>query len=150
MCNCVLLRPGGSMSLQRGRGRQSPPKGVGKSPSALSSWWSECTQVLLRGPQWQTSFNREVTQSSAPVEPGARWHITAALRAAIPRMRHRGVGEFASDHREGGLPAISPNAPNANVAWARRVATASHQLGFSSLGSSFHVETGIFLCVLYT
>lgn len=110
------------MSLLRGRGRQSLPKGVGKSPSALSSSRSECTQVVLRDPprrgsQWQMSFNREVTQSSAPVEPGARWHIIAPLCAAISRMRHRGVGEFASDRREGGLGVISPNA-RANVVWA--------------------------------
>lgn len=104
---CASRGPGVFMSLLRGRGRQSLPKGVGKSPSALSSSWSECTQVALRDPprrgsQWQTSFNREVTQSSAPTEPGARWHITASLRAAIPRMRHRGVGKFSSDHRGGG------------------------------------------------
>lgn len=86
------------------KSRQSLPKGVGQSPSALSSSWSECTQVVLRDPprrgsQWQTSFNREVTQSSTPMDPGARWHITASLSAAISRMRHRGVGKFASDHQ---------------------------------------------------
>lgn len=29
----------------------------------------------------------------------ARWYITASLCAAIPRMRHSGVGKFASDQR---------------------------------------------------
>lgn len=51
------------------------------------------------------------------MEPGARWHITAPLCAAISRMRHRGVGKFASDHQEGGLLVIWPNA-GVNVATA--------------------------------
>lgn len=71
--------------------------------------WSSET-LPRRGSQWQTGFNREVRQSSAPMELGARWHITAPLCAAISRMRHRGVGKFASDHQEGGLLVIWPNA----------------------------------------
>lgn len=146
--------PGVFMSLPRGRGRQSLPKGVGKSLPALSSWWSECTQVVLgdpprRGSQWQTSFNREVTQSSAPMEPGARWHITASPCAAISRMRHRGVCKFASEHREGGLLLISPNA------WANVVRvhcapppppTASFFFFFPFLGRMFSC-VDIFFCL---
>lgn len=92
------------MNPLRGRGRRSFPNRCRQSPSALSSSRGECTQVVLRdaawrGSQWQTSFNGEVRESSWPTGPRARWHITASLCAAIPRMRHSGVGKFASDQQ---------------------------------------------------
>lgn len=99
---------------------EASPKGVGKSPSGLSSSWGECAQVLLRDSPWrgsqrQTSFNGEVRESSWPTGPRARWHITASLCAAIPRMRHSGVGKFASDQQGEGWGVIA--SPNAGGGW---------------------------------
>lgn len=54
MYNCVVGL-GGFMSLVRGRGRRASPKGVGKSPSGLSSSWWECAQVVLGDSPWRGS-----------------------------------------------------------------------------------------------
>lgn len=80
------------------------PKGVGAFPQGCShcgenarKWPSEI--FPQQGSRWQTTFNGEVRESSSPMGLRTRWHIIAALCAAIPRMRQCGVGKFASDQR---------------------------------------------------
>lgn len=120
ICHCVVLGAGQLHEpIERKRQAKLPPNRCRPSPSGLSSSRGECTQVALgdsprRGSQWQTSFNGEVRESSWPMGPRARWHITAALCAAIPRMRHSGVGKVCLWSERGGLGVIaSPNAGGA-------------------------------------
>lgn len=98
------------MSLLRGRGRRSFPQKVSANLPLVCphhgenahKWSSETLpDVALDG-------KRVLKQRSGRVPDqqgrGARWHITASLCAAIPRMRHSGVGEFASDQQGEGCP----------------------------------------------
>lgn len=81
-------------------GRKLSPIGVSGLPQGWHHRWDKARQVALRDFPPMQNFYREVRESSPPTtRPGARWHITAALCAAIPRMRQSGVGKFVSDQR---------------------------------------------------
>lgn len=104
ICNCVVL---GARLLHETIERKRQPKltiDVGSLPLVCphhrenARKWSFWDSPWC-GSQWQVSFNGEVRESSWPMGPRARWHITVSLCAAIPRMRHSGVGKFASDQQ---------------------------------------------------
>lgn len=110
ICNCVV--PGARLlhkPTERKRQAKLPQKVSANLPLVCPhhgenehKWSSETLpDVALDG-------KRVLKQRSGRVpdqrDRGARWHITASLCAAIPRMRHSGVGKFASDQQGEGWP----------------------------------------------
>ncbi|CAB1433131.1 unnamed protein product [Pleuronectes platessa] len=83
----------------------SPPSPVHPHHGENASKWSSETlpEVALTGKRVFKERSGRVPDQQGP---RARWHITASLCAAIPRMRHCGVGKFASDQRGGGVGVI--------------------------------------------
>lgn len=125
MCSYVVLWPGVSMSLLRGGGKINVSNRCLRSPSGLSSsrggnarkWSSETLPaVALDGKRVLVGRSGRV-----PGQRGqrARWHITASPCAAIPRMRHCGVGKFASDQEGEGWARSGPPNAERTVAQAR-------------------------------